>query len=167
MALIVEDGTGLTDAESYVSLEFSDAYLASVGATSWAVAIVSAREMALRKATEYVELAYKWRGLRVNSEQALSWPRGRVIRDNIELPTNAIPLELRRAVAQLAVKALTADLMPDVNPDVVTREKVGPLEVEYDKPRNGGLVRYSAIDNLLKELYLSGGAGGSISVTRA
>lgn len=167
MALIVEDGTGRADAESYASVAQADAYHAAMGAASWAAATEGEREIALRKATAYVEAGYAWRGERVSSTQALAWPRVGACRDGIELPSDEIPVQLRRAVFELALKSLTSELMPDVAPEVVTAESVGPISTSYGAARNGGLTRFSLVDAMLRGLVLSGGASGSVRVARA
>lgn len=167
MALIVEDGTGRTDAESYASVAYADAYHTAMGSASWAIATEGAREAALRRATAYADAAYLWRGLRAWPEQSLAWPRGGVVSDNIDLPSDEVPVQLQRAVCELALKALSTDLMPDIAPDVVTQESVGPVSVSYGQSRNGGMTRFSLVDAMLRDLVLSGGAGGSVRVTRA
>ncbi|WP_341928797.1 DnaT-like ssDNA-binding protein [Methyloversatilis discipulorum] len=167
MALIVEDGTGRPDADSYVPVAFADQYLAAMGASAWAAASVPAREVALRKATAYVEAAYMWRGERSSGGQALSWPRAGVCRDGVVVASNAVPVQVQRAVCELAAKALTVDLMPDVAPEVVTEETVGPISTSYGQARNGGLTRFSLVDSMLRGLTLAGGAGGSVRVVRA
>lgn len=167
MPLITEDGTARADAESYASIAFADAYHDAMGAASWANATLTARETALRKATAYVEAAYTWRGVRATVEQALSWPRGGVMVDGVGVEIDVVPIQLQRAVCELALKSLTVTLMPDVSPDVVTREKVGPVEAEYGQPRNGGLTRFALVDAMLRDLALTGGAGSSVRVTRA
>lgn len=167
MALVTEDGTGRSDAESYASVADADAYHSAMGAASWAVASESAREVALRKATAYVEAAYTWRGVRATVDQALSWPRGDVMVDGIGVTVDEVPVQLQRAVCELALKALTATLMPDVAPDVVTSEAVGPVSVSYGNARNGGLTRFSLVDAMLRDLVLSGGATGPVRVVRA
>lgn len=167
MALIVEDGTGRADAESYASLAEADAYHEAMGSASWPAATAPEREIALRKATAYVEAGYTWRGVRTTSRQALSWPRGDVCVDGVAVPSDQVPVRLKRAVFELALKALTSDLMPDVAPEVVTAESVGPVSTSYGAARNGGLTRFSLVDAMLRDLVLSGGAGGSVRVVRA
>jgi len=68
MPLIVEDNTGLANAESYISVADADVYLANMGRTSWAAATTAAKEIALRKATQYIDTAYSFRGARVRGD---------------------------------------------------------------------------------------------------
>ena len=56
MALVVEDGTGKTDADSYLSLVDADAYnLAHSASTDWNGAVEAVKEKALRLATQYLD----------------------------------------------------------------------------------------------------------------
>ena len=50
MAFIVEDGTGVEDANSYTSVAFADAYFADRNNTTWSGASVADKEFALVKA---------------------------------------------------------------------------------------------------------------------
>ena len=86
MALIVEDGTGKSDAESFISVADADTYHSNRGNTDWASLLTAAKEQNLRKATDYICQVYrmKWAGTRVNGTQALDWPRAYVLRDDYE-----------------------------------------------------------------------------------
>ena len=67
MALIVEDGTGVSGAESYISVVDADDYHTNHGNTSWGSADTTAKEIALRKASEYLDGKYgkRWLGIRM------------------------------------------------------------------------------------------------------
>ena len=83
MSLIVEDGTGRADAESYASVSVADAYHTARGNTAWAaLATTALKEAALRKATDYLGQTYglRWKGYRMTTTQALDWPRELVCR---------------------------------------------------------------------------------------
>lgn len=69
MALIVENGQGLRNAESYASVSYIDAYLAALGRTTengWATALTAGKEGAARAATQYLDLRWgsRLRGVR-------------------------------------------------------------------------------------------------------
>lgn len=85
MSLIVEDGTAKLDAESLVSVAFADDYFDKRGNVAWLDLDDSAKEAALRIATDYVEAFYssRFRGFRTNPAQALSWPRAGVAKNNV------------------------------------------------------------------------------------
>ena len=115
MPLVVEDGTGLVGADAYTSVADADAYfLASANAT-WAVATIPAKEVAIIKATRYMEKRFgtKWKGLIASSEQALGWPRRYVYDERgIEL-IDQVPVQIARACAEYAVQALINPLIPE------------------------------------------------------
>lgn len=159
MALTVETGAGLANAESFVSVSNADARATALGNAAWlALATTALKEEALRRATVYMEQAYRsrWKGQRVVSMQALSWPRYDVCVDGFSVESNIVPTDIANACADLAFKAATAELAPDLERGVV-REKVGPIETEYDaySPQQ---TRFRAIDLMLAP-YLSGGSG--------
>lgn len=115
MALTVEDGTGLVGADAYISVANADTYfLASANAT-WAAATTPAKEVAIVKATRYIEKRFgtKWKGLIASSEQALGWPR-RYVYDELgtEL-VDQVPVQIARACAEYAVQALVNPLIPE------------------------------------------------------
>jgi hypothetical protein len=151
MALVHEDGTGKADAESFVSLADATARHTAFGNAAWAAAASdTVREQALRKATAYMEQAYRerWSGNRHTVEQALSWPRNSVVVDGyVVIDSDVVPPEVSNACADLALKALSDDLSPDLTRGVV-RKKIGPLETEYDRysPQSK---RFRAVDMAL------------------
>ena len=76
MALIVEDGTGKSDAESYLSVATADTISAERNDPSaWTALGTAPKESALRYATEYLDGKYKWSGGVSVLDQALGWPR--------------------------------------------------------------------------------------------
>lgn len=144
MALEVEDGTGKDDAESYVSTADCDAYHTAMG-NDW-TGTDAVKEAALRKATQYIDARYTFRGEPVSEDQALSWPL-----QDIDWPVKA----LTQATCELALKALSGDLYADVEAGEVQSETVGPISVTYSRVSNGGQKRYALVDDLLAP-YLRG-----------
>jgi hypothetical protein len=155
MSLIVEDGTGLSTAESYVSVAGATARQAALGNTNWALLSTAEMEQALRRATQYMLQAFRdrWTGDRLNGTQALDWPRWNVWVDGYPVSPSVVPADIANACADLALKAAAGDLNADLTRGVV-REKVGPIETEYDRysPQN---TRFRAIDMALSP-YLKG-----------
>lgn len=149
MALVVEDGTGLSTAESFISVADAEARLDSLGDTTFAAKTTAEKEAALRIATEYMEQLYRlnWKGTRKERLQALSWPRYDAVVDGFTIDSDIVPTEVANACADLALKSLTETLAPDLERGV-KREKVGPLEVEYDTA-SPQAKRYRAVNNAL------------------
>lgn len=173
MSLIVEDGTGLPNSESYISVAGASAYFLArdnVKSDAWGALDVPVQEGALRLATEYMQQAYRirWASFRVTATQALDWPRAYV--PLIDAPygygsftayvkNNVVPVEVQRACAELAYMVVTSGaLAPNLDRTTV-KEMVGPLSVEYDKG-SVEFTRYRSIDLMLRP-YLWGSAVSS------
>lgn len=176
MAFVVEDGTGLPDANSYAEVDFADTYFEERGITAW-TGDPSQKQAWLIQATDYIEQVFAWRfvGVKATREQALSWPRVfATARDGTDLANDTVPSSLMRACCQYALRAIKGPLMPDplVSAEgynvVTSRKKIGPIEKEFRVMGSSGspiLVRsYPAADGLL--FGLLSGAGGGTRVIR-
>ena len=169
MSIIVEDGTGLATAESYISVADASTYFTARGNTTWDALdegeATAAREAALRLATDYMTAVYRerWEGVRYTEDQVLCWPRAGVVRDSWSVDIDEIPVEIKHACAELALKSASDDLQADLTQSVV-REKVGVIEVEYNK-NSPQAKRYPAIDSMLRSFLKSGG-GCSVELVR-
>lgn len=162
MTIIIETGAGLADAESYVSVAECSAYHVKHGGVAWDN--LDDKESALRKATQYLDVAYKWRGIPATSTQALRWPRYGVTVDSVTLAWDGIPPKIKEACCELASKG---DLFSDVAAQQVDSVKVGPIERKMSAPSNGGQVRYAAVDALVRDLVAGGSGSATISLVRA
>lgn len=132
MALTVEDGTGVENANSYVDLTYARAYAAQ--RTLALPADDVACEALLIKAMDFIES--EARGPYKGSQtypgvDNLKWPREGVVINDAELAPNKIPATLKKAVAQLAIEIQAVDPIPTLSGQVVKREKVDVLETEY------------------------------------
>lgn len=128
MALIVEDGTGVANAESLASVAFVDEYHSLRGNAAWAaIATVEVKEQLLRKATDYFVGIYSQslKGYTVSVDQSLPFPR---IVNSVNV---GVPLSIKQGIAELALIAKSGPLIPNATRGK-KRVKVGPLEVEYD-----------------------------------
>lgn len=166
MSLIIEDGSGVALADSYVSVEQANAYHAKHGNAAWADMDYADKESALVRATDYMMQAYRarWKGFRSNLGQALDWPRQSVILTdmgiNYMVPYTSIPEEVKKACAELALRAMTGGVATDLAPDQergVLSESVTGVSITYD-PRSPQAVRFRAIDMLLQPYLASFGA---------
>ena len=158
MSLITEDGTGRDDAESYVTVAYADNYATAHGLTAW-TGTDTVKEVALRKATQYIDTTYNFRSAKSYQYQSLEFPR--------QLWDWDMSPEMSRlfaATVELAVKALTESLFADVEPNVVTLVKVGPITKQTRPADTSGQKRYAHVDALLKQLTT--GLGG-VAVVRA
>lgn len=172
MALIVEDGTGKPDAESYASVEQANDYFGKLAVTEWDALALNVKEASLRKATNFIQENYygRWAGYRNEEFQALDWPRSYVPRDpSVQYPTfqaitssvegyfypfNELPKELVQATILLALRASKGPLTEDVS-RLTKREKVGDLEVEYQENVKS-TTQYPEIERSLRRFFGSG-----------
>lgn len=165
MALIVTPGA--SNADSYASLEAAAAYHLTRGNVEWAaVASDSLREIALRRATDYMGQEYggRWIGRRASSTQALDWPRLDVIQKDTgaSYPYDTIPAAIERACAELALRSLSTPLLDDQEQGIAA-VSAGSVSVTF---RQGSTDRrrFPAVDGMLAELL----AGrGQIALVRA
>lgn len=159
MALRVEDGTGVSDANSYIALAEADTYFQERGNAEWGALSVAEKEQALIRATDYLEQRYdgRWRGARAGAGQALSWPRSYAYAFGDErrpISSEVVPLRLRYATCELASRATDASLRPDLLPNMtaVTKEKVGSLEVNYSPAGGVDTPQFIVVSDLLRPL---------------
>jgi len=155
---LVEDGTGLEEANSICDIAFADTYFTDRSVTAWTGTNV-VKQGALIQATDYLEnrFSHLFIGDKKSTVQALSFPR-------VNTGLAEIPVQVKRAACEYAVRALGAKLLPD--PEIHAsgqglervRKKVGPIENETRFQYQGpGTVRillrpYPAADILLKDL---------------
>lgn len=171
MSIVVEDGTARADAESYASVAECDTRLAARGFALWATMSTTEKEAALRRATDYMTQVYRgrWAGTRVNTTQALDWPRHMVPRKDVTggyhtLPSyydyQSVPAEVKNACIDLAYKAAAGDLSPDLEPQVAS-ETVGSVSVSYI-PGSRQTTQYRSIDNQLA-VFMATGPGFKVA----
>ena len=112
-SFVVEDGSGKSAANSYLSVADADTYDQNVTRSSdWTSASATTKQNALICATQYLDNKYhnRWRGLRANETQALDWPRSYVEDDDeYTLLSTTMPQKLKDACAELAVRVVLGD----------------------------------------------------------
>ena len=160
MSFIPEDGAGLPNANSYIGLEFADAYFSDRANAEWSALAPEAKEQSLIRATDYIDRRFRFIGQPLKLDQALQFPR-----QGLGLPAN-----LLKATCEYALRASAGPLAPDptasdpLDPNgrgVASYTKtVGPLTTSisyFDK--NGATVNffpsYPEADALLKDLIMT------------
>ncbi len=162
MSLIVPPAA---DANSFCSVADADAYHAARKNAAWGVLATEDKEASLIKATDYIGQAYgqRWKGVRVSSVQPLDWPRYDVEANGYPVASDIVPVAVANACAELALRASTGALSPDVG-RLKKSVTVGPISTTY-VDGSSGLTRFTAVDNMLAA-YLGAGAS-AIRVVRA
>lgn len=130
MAVVVGTDTNQTLVEI-------DLYWSNRSNTDWVALSDSDKEVHLRKAADWLERNFTWRGVRKTSAQRLGWPRDQAFdNDNFAIGETAAPLVVQEAEAIIAdlFRGATTDLEGIVTDDAaaITKEKVDVIEVTYD-----------------------------------
>lgn len=165
--LVVEDGTGLANANTYVSRSEASDYHRLLDNAAWAAASEHQQVAALINATQYVDLRFRYAGELVEDDppQALAFPRedsdaGELLDARGIDVSGTVPVQIKQATMEYALRALADALMPDLTtPDdagrfvTLKREKLGPLEEETRYSAGRGiqtLRRYPEPDRILR-----------------
>lgn len=160
MTIVVAPDVG---AESYCSVSHATAYHAARGNAAWAaLASDTVREQLLRKATDHMAVyAARWSGVKVDAAQKLDWPRWGAIAYGYTLDSTTVPEAVANACAELALRAATATLAPDLGAQKQS-VKVGPIETTFATGTRQS-TKFQAVDNMLAP-YLSSGASSVLLV---
>ena len=150
MAFIVEDGTGKTNATSYLSVADFESYWTDRGTTFTETDAVI--QGWLVSATEYIDTMYKfWGVVTYENVQALQWPREGV-RDNKNylIESDTIPQELKDATARLAIEAQDGSKnLESKLENGLQSKRIGPVSKTY---KGSYKADYKVVTNLLRSL---------------
>lgn len=152
--LIVEDNTGLENADSYISVDDALEYFDKYGGGESFQDSDSQQEQALRNGTRIVDGLIRWIGTPLTETQALDWPRQKED-ENGDPETIEIPKEVKEAVADIAELWLNDEL--SIEP--IIQERYGDTSVRYAYPQ----VESKFLD--IKKRLLKWGAYASTVVT--
>lgn len=165
MTLVVEDGTGLSNANSFISLAYANTYFADKGISTW-TGTDAVKEEALIRATAYLTVAYIWKGTKINGRtQALAFPRSGVYDlEGYEVADNAVPVEIQKSTAELALLELITP--STLNPAVklserVSKEQFGQMSTEYVNSNISASADIAVVPyvmNLISGLIVAGSA---------
>ena len=152
--IIVENGTVVAGANSYVSEADLTAYASDRGLT-----LTAATDVLLIKAMDYIE-SLSFIGDKHTEAQPLQWPRDEVYIDRHYIERETIPKELKNGVYTAAL-AIDAELDPlRIIERATKREKVDVIEVEYaNSAASQTIVR--TISAALYKILRPGGHGSS------
>lgn len=167
ITLVVENGTGLPDANSYCDLDYAVEYCTMKGYTDWLKLPENQQKIFIIRGTEFVDNFYTWKGIRHRQSQSMAFPRDDIYDDD-RYPVDGIPDKLKKACIEAAFlnassSANTLFSTKDEN-GKVKKQKVDTLEVEYFNAEQSGLSAadvdyktiYDILNKLLKGLYKTG-----------
>ena len=115
MDLVVEDGSGREDANTYASLDYVDTYHSDRNNTFWATGSSTIRKACILRGCDYIEKRFRemYKGYRRTKDQALGWPRIGAY-DTDQYVFDDVPKQLMMAQAEYALRAyIYGVLTPD------------------------------------------------------
>jgi hypothetical protein len=127
MALVVEDGTLVSGADSYVTLAEFKAWADKRGVTYGTDSAVTQQ---IYRAMDYIE-SLNFIGEKSDENQALQWPRDQVVIDGYYIDSDEMPNELKVAVYESIKAELDGDSRMTASDRRTISEKVGDLQVTY------------------------------------
>lgn len=139
VTLVVEDGSGLENANTYISLEDADTYFDNRNNQVWSAFEDATKSQALFDAAIALDALYFDRYLShriFNNDQALEWPRQTFWALNYRrYDQGTIPKPLKDAQCEIALKALQGlEIYPEERTDIhVTSESVKVGEISTSK----------------------------------
>jgi len=151
--IIVEDGSIVANANSYVSEAELSTFASNRGITLTGTAAVL-----IIQSMDYIE-SLNYKGFKLTDDQSLLWPRTGVIVDGYLISSDEIPQELKDGQMQTCIAIDEGNDPLQDSPRKTKREKVGDLEVEYSDSSSSVVIN-KKITATLKKL-LDGGAGGN------
>lgn len=161
MALILENGTGLVNSQTYATHTELQAYADARGITIQGSQ--TQLEHYLVNAMDYLEsLRSRFQGSKVSANQALQFPRTGVTIDGIELESSVIPTLLKSAQMRAAIEVHNGiDLMPTQAGQFAIEETVGPITTKYsEKIGVSAAPTILALEALLEPLFKASSSVG-------
>lgn len=159
MTLIVEDGSIVAGANTYISAADFTTYASARGIT-----LVGDATILLTQAMDYIE-ALAFKGIKRTLNQPLQWPRVGVYVDGYYVQSGVLPVQLLNGQCWTAIAIdQGTDLLQDI-PRTVSSERVGDIEVHYT-PGAASNVYNMKIHNALWKI-LDNGAISGIRVSKA
>jgi len=127
MALVVEDGSVVTGANTYVSLAEFKAWADDRGITYGTDAAVTQQ---IYRAMDYFE-RLQFIGNKANENQPLQWPRTEALIDGYYADATEIPTPVKTALYEAVVVEAAGNSELEVQDRKTIREKIGDIEVQY------------------------------------
>ena len=174
MALVLEDGTGYSNSNTYILTTDADAYWTDRINAPWNALSTPTKTSYVLYAADYMKQRYRgqWNGFRRLNTQAMDWPRSWAIKPDIAggygpVPYyygfSEIPTEVKTAQILLANKLIGyASLAPDISKeDDPLKVKIGPIEIDY-KPYGSPIIKYRDVDMILDLLLVESGPSAQV-----
>lgn len=154
MAIVVEDGSVVSGANSYVTAQELTDYTTDRGVT-----LTGDNEEHLLNAMTYIE-TIQFIGYKKTKDQPLQWPREGAFIDGFEVFSNEIPQELKTLQFEVVIAQFEGNGPLTSVDRKISSAQVGSLSVSYDE----GSAPYSYSRRLLavERKLTNGGLGGLV-----
>jgi hypothetical protein len=167
ITLILENGTGVTNANAYVDVAFVDDYSDTILGCTWKDN-VSLQNLAIVNASRFIDMRYSsgMPAKMLTTTQGLLFPRTEFYDKQCNLiPAGTIPLQLKRAVAHAAIMFIEdKDLKLITDEDNNIKQKTvsigsGAIQesITYFGPSNSN--KYVIIDSYMHQILKSNNSG--------
>lgn len=158
MALVIEDGTGKQNADSYVDIASADAYALRRRIMTWGGLEDDVKEGALVEGFDAIAQVFgrRFKGRRANPAQSAMWPREGVVIEGRELAVNAIPEAIKSAQIELALESLKPGglwAVRDPNAPVLIERKVGPITRKFAAPATPTQKSFDKVEAILSRYF--------------
>lgn len=137
-----EDGTGVVNANSYVSLTNADAYAATVlDNSTWLSSSDEKRKQGLISATRILDHEVNWFGIKRFDSGALRWPRSNVFDDDgLPVAEDSVPVPIQNATVELAMWLIQGGKLVERSGIGLKRLVVDVIELDFDKQDKRDLI---------------------------
>ena len=172
---VVEDGTGLSTATTYISIADMKQYWDNME-YDYSALSDDEIEALLNKASQVIDGQYfnVWPGQRSSRTQGMQWPRNDACYpDGWLIASSELPVELPDATAEMAYakSGQSVDIQPvDANKGILTRHDVSVDVVSEGKSFQPGTYRshprIPAVDDIIRKLTGKTGTPGRIDLIR-
>ena len=154
MALIIEDGSGVANANSYVTAQQWDDWATARGISH--THSTNHIEEFILTAMDYIE-AQNFIGRKATDAQSLQWPRTEVYIDSYSVNSDEIPKELKNSVYEVTRTVSDGNFALSARDRQTTQEKIGDITVTYKN--NAGMKKEtpavrSALRKIVKPLSM-------------
>lgn len=132
--MIVEDGTGLANSDSYISLVDAESYIASsffIG--EWSDLNSTQKENLLKTSSMYLDSFYSWYGEKAVETSGLRWPRSGVEdADGISISSSTIPNKIKWATVEMAIYLASSNLLEESDSRGIDSVKIDVIEITFN-----------------------------------
>lgn len=169
MTLTKETGDASPDSNSYVTVaEANDYFTRHPSGAQWAAKSNDEKETLLITAGRTLDYGAQWKGIQVDLDQGMQWPREGVIVQGQAYPSTQIPRQICQAQMEVAALFLSGNRLADQDSDGIKSVSLGKgaVAVEFDPTTTKAMLGRAAPDLIAMFTTGNGGRRGMVPVVR-